>query len=80
MTEGKRERIKLTANFFNRIAVASFAISAIAPTVAFMSRESFMGIFPASVFLLVLGLGLHVAALRIIAQLDDEAKAAGDLT
>jgi len=67
MTESEKERIKLSANYLNGIAIALFAVGAVSPTVSSLDGGSAptAPVVIATVICIVASAGLHYVA-RVI--------------
>lgn len=73
MTEGDRERLKLTANFLNILAAGTVITGGVAPLIAAIFQTAAVGLseaFLASLICLVIGYLLHSAGRSLLRRLD----------
>lgn len=72
MKDSEREKIKLTANYFNGLGVGLFMVAGIAPIVAFLRAGDYLRTGIVLVGALMMSVAAHLRALHLLERLDDK--------
>lgn len=76
MKESDKERIKLRANYFNGLAIATFVVGGIAPIASmvyrFSSQSDYAAVLIGTVICFIASVGLHMMAGWTVRGLDDD--------